>query len=88
MNLSRVCFNTSTFVPDDLAQCLSCVFPVSFLCLVRHMMCLWCSPRPWRLGAANHATDRLEILRVSFLRAHNQRLRLFKDDLLSSSKGF
>ena len=25
MNLSRVCFNTSTFVPNDLAQCLSCV---------------------------------------------------------------
>jgi len=31
------------------------------------MVCLWYSPRRWCLGAANHETDRLEILRVSFL---------------------
>ena len=30
------------------------------------MVCLCCSPRRWCLTAANHATDRLDILRVSF----------------------
>ena len=36
-------------------------------------MCLWRSPRRWCLGAANHATDRLEILRVSSLEIEKER---------------
>ena len=34
VNLSRVCSNTSTFVPDDLAQCLSCVLFATWCALV------------------------------------------------------
>ena len=46
------------------------VFPVS--CSPHNVMCLWCSPRRWCLGAANHATDRLEILRVSFVKTKKE----------------
>ena len=45
---------------------LHSVFPVS-CSTVRHMVCRWCSPRCRCIKAANHATDRLEILRVSGL---------------------
>jgi len=64
VNLSRVCSKQAR-----LHQMIShSVFPG--FCSAQ--VCLWCSPRRWCLEAANHATDRLEILCVSSLKIEKE----------------